>query len=323
MDLGYILRRMWQITWRHKHLWLFGFLVCLGTMATRLSMSAGRWEQPVPGLPPEVQRAVADFTGSPYFVLVVVALALLALAIGVGLALLNALGRAALVDQVRAAEDSGAGSVREGWQAGKRHLWSIFLIRLLLRLPVAVVVLAGALPIIGTAFLIAGQERPEVVIPGILTIEVAIFGCLAPAICLAVLLSIPLSVLQRLAIRACVLERLDVRAGLARAWAMVRERPGPLTVVWAILFGIGICAVVLIGLPLVLIVASLLAAALLTVFVSPLLFVALTLAVELLAWLVAAAAGGVVEAILSAAWTLVYRDLTGMGLTGEGEELTA
>ncbi len=52
--------------------------------------------------------------------------------------------------------------------------------------------------------------------------------------------------------------------------------------------------------------------------VSPLLFVALTLAVELLAWLVAAAAGGVVETILSAAWTLAYRDLTGMGLTGEG-----
>ena len=317
MDLGYVFRRAWQITWRHRLLWLFGFLVGLGTASVRLSVSVSRWNQPARGLPPEVQRAIANFLDSPYRIPVLAALVLLALAIGVGLALLNALGRAALVDQVRAAEDRGAVNLRDGWQAGRRHLWPVFLIRLLLGLPAIVVALAGALPTITSALLIAGQERPEVVIPGILAAEFTLLACLAPAICLAVLLSIPLGVLQRLAVRACVLEGLDVRGSITHAWAMLREHLGPLALVWVILLTIGICAAIVIGLPLVLAMIPLLATALLTAFISPLLFIALALSVELLAWLVGAASGGVVETFFSAVWTLAHRDLTGLGLTGE------
>ncbi|UCC75806.1 MAG: hypothetical protein JSW37_09825, partial [Anaerolineales bacterium] len=104
VQLSYVLRRAWKITWRHKALWLFGLLVSLGTVGTRASVGSGsRWERSTRELPPEVQRAIADFLSSPYFTVAVVVLALLTFTIGVGLALLSALGRAALVDQVRAA----------------------------------------------------------------------------------------------------------------------------------------------------------------------------------------------------------------------------
>jgi hypothetical protein len=43
----------------------------------------------------------------------------------------------------------------------------------------------------------------------------------------------------------------------------------------------------------------------------------LALAIGLLVWLVGAAVTGVAETFSSAAWTLAYRDLTGLGLTGE------
>jgi hypothetical protein len=114
-----------------------------------------------------------------------------------------------------------------------------------------------------------------------------------------------------------VLEELDVRESIARAWAMLRERLGPLALVWAALLGITICSTIVIGLPLILAMIALLAIALLTVLISPLLYVALVVFIGLLTWLVASAIGGIVETFVSAAWTLTYRDLTGMGLTGE------
>jgi len=247
----------------------------------------------------------------------VLALALLGLIISVGLALLGALGRAAMVDQVRAAEDRGMVDLRAGWQAGRRHLWPVFLIRLLLGLPVAVVALAGALPTIGTSFLVTGQDRPEVVMPGVFVVLLAFFTCLLPGICLALLLSIPASVLQRLAVRTCVLEGYGVRESIIRAWAVLREHLGPLALLWLILVGVGIGVIIVLGLPLVLVTVPLVAVAVLTVFVSPLLSIALTLIIGLLAWLVGAALNSVAETFLSASWTLAYRELTGMGLTGE------
>jgi hypothetical protein len=318
MDLGYVLRRGWEITRRHRVLWLFGFLASLGTVGRHIGTgSFGRWEQPARELPPQVQRALADFLDSPYWVAAVVALVLLGLVISVGLALLGALGRTALVDQVRAAEDHGVVNLRAGWQAGRRHLWPVFLIRLLLGLPGAVVTLTGALPVIGTSLLVAGQEWPQVVTPTVFSGMLSLFVCLFPVICLAVLLLIPFSVLQRLAIRTCVLEGEGVRESIVRAWATLQEHLGLLAVVWLILLGIGIGVTIVIGLPLVLVVLSLAASTLLTVFISPLLFAALGLIIWLLAWLVGAASGGVVETFISAVWTLAYRELTGMGLTGE------
>jgi hypothetical protein len=67
----------------------------------------------------------------------------------------------------------------------------------------------------------------------------------------------------------------------------------------------------------VLVLIPILALVLLTAIISPLLYIALTLIVGLLAWLVGSAANSVAETFLSAAWTLAYRELAGMGLTGE------
>ena len=318
MDLGYVLRRAWEVTWRHKVLWLFGFLVSLGIVGRRVGIgSGGRWEWPVRELPPEVQRAITDLLSSSTFTVVIAALVLLALAVGIGLALLGALGRAALVDQVQAAEEQGVASLGAGWQAGRRHLWMVFLIRLLLGLPVGVVVSTGVLPVAGTGLMIARHTRPEVALPGVLVMPVVLFTCLVPAICVAALLSVPFGVLRRLAVRACVLEGCGVRQSIVRAWAMLREQAGPLALVWLILFGAGIGVTIVVVLPLALVALSVVAVSVLAVFTSPILSVALVLIVGLLTWLVGAACNSVVETFSSAVWTLAYRELTGLGLTGE------
>ena len=318
MDLGYVLRRAWEVTWRHKVLWLFGFLVSLGIVGRRVGIaSGGRWVWPVRELPPEVQRAITDLLSSSTFTAVIAALVLLALAVGIGLALLGALGRAALVDQVQAAEEQGVAILGAGWQAGRRHLWMVFLIRLLLGLPVGVVASTGVLPVAGTGLMIARHTRPEAALPGVLVMPVVLFTCLVPAICVAALLSVPFGVLRRLAVRACVLEGCGVRQSIVRAWAMLREQVGPLALVWLILFGAGIGVTIVVVLPLALVALSVVAVSVLAVFTSPILSVALVLIVGVLTWLVGAACNSVVETFGSAVWTLAYRELTGLGLTGE------
>ena len=129
--------------------------------------------------------------------------------------------------------------------------------------------------------------------------------------------------LQRLAVRACVLENLNVRASIIRAWEMLREHLGGLALMWLALLGIGIAAVLVILLPFALLWALLWAAARLTVFYSSLLSLGLTLVVGLLMWLAGVVGGGIAESFFSAAWTLAYRDLTGMGRTGEEVTLIA
>ena len=320
MDLGYILRRAWEIARRRKRLWLFGFLVSLGTVSARFSVNSVRWEQLVRQLPPDVQPAVTEFLASPYFGVVTALLALLGIAVAIGLALLGALGRAALVGQAQAAENHGAVSLRDGWQTGRRCLWPVFLIRLLLGLPSAVVVLAGALPMLIGALLLTGQERPEIVVPGILAVESTIFACLLPAVCLAVLLSVPCGMLQRLAVRANVLRGYSARQSIARAWTLLREHLGFLALIWLILLVVGIGTMIVVILPLALASMALVTAALLTVLVSPILFSVLALLIGLAAWLLGAALTGIVETFISAVWTLAYRDMVGLGRTGEVKE---
>ena len=317
MDLGYILRRAWRITWEHRLLWVFGCLVSLVVMGTRTGVSGSQWELAVQELPPEVQQPITGALNDPYFAMVAVVFSVLGFVVSVGLLLVGSLGRAGLVHQTRAAEDYGVVVLKGGWLAAKQHVWRVFAIRLLLGLPVGVMLLIGLLPTIIARLYFLNQEQSEIAILGGITEGLLSITCFAPTICVSGLLSIPIGVLQRLAVRACVLEKLSVRASIARAWEMLREHLGGLIVLWLALLGVGVAAVLVILLPIALLWVLLWAAARLTVYYSSLLSLGLTLVVGLLMWLAGVVGGGIAETFFSAAWTLAYRDLTGLGRTGE------
>ncbi len=316
MDLGYVLRRAWEITWRHKVLWLFGFLVALSSGApTRSNVN---YNSTTSELPPEMQHAIYEFVTSPYFVVAIVALVLVSIVVGLVLAFVGALGCAALVDQVRVAEESGTPSARAGFLAGWQHTWPVFLIRFLLRLPVGLLALAGAVPVLVGAFSMVQSLRPgDSPPPNILLILGSTFACLLPAVCLALLLAIPLGVLEQLSIRACVLERRSLGESFKRGWSVLKDNLGSIALLWLVLLGIGIGVALVIGLPLALCMLAILMPLLMVVVFSPILFVVLGFVVGIVAWLLGAALRSVVETFTSATWTLAYRELTGLGLTGE------
>ena len=322
MELGYVLRRAWRITWKHKLLWVFGVLVSLGMVSTRIGISSSQWELAAQELPPGLQQPIVDFLNGPYVATVTAVLTILGLVIGLGLTVLSVLGRIGLVHQVRAVEEYGIAVLKGGWLAGKRHLWQAFFIRLLLGLMVGIVVFVGALPVVVAGFLTSEQEQIEAKVFGVLTSGALGFICLAPAVFLSLLLSVPIGVLQRLAVRACVFEELGVRASIVRAWEVLRENAGWLVLVWLVLAVASAGVMVLIGFPLVVVWWLLLTTAWLAMLFSPLFSVVLLLLIGLAVWLVVSAVGGVVETFSSTTWTLAYRELTGIGRTGEEAALS-
>jgi len=120
-----------------------------------------------------------------------------------------------------------------------------------------------------------------------------------------------------LSIRVCVFEKLGVRASIIRAWEILRENLGWLALVWLVLAAANAGVMVLVGFPLAVVWWLLFSTAWLAMFFSPLFSVILLLLIGLAVWLVASVIGGVVETFSSATWTLAYRELTGMGRTGE------
>jgi hypothetical protein len=64
LDLGYVMRRAWELCRSQPVLWVLGFLASLGTIGVRLG--AGNrvaWDQMVGRVAPEVRRRVHDLFG--------------------------------------------------------------------------------------------------------------------------------------------------------------------------------------------------------------------------------------------------------------------
>jgi len=98
---------------------------------------------------------------------------------------------------------------------------------------------------------------------------------------------------------------------------MLREHFGVVALLWAVQLLATIVATIVGGLPVIAVGFGLQAVVAITSLVSMLLSIALGLVAGLSVWILGAAIFGVVETYVSTVWTLAYRELTGLGLTGE------
>jgi hypothetical protein len=136
MEFGKIFRRAWEITWRYKILWVFGFVVALSGGAGGAGGGRGgtgmNYSMPAP--------SNLDLRWG----VIVVALILLALLVGLIFAALTIIARGALIDGARQAEEEGQVSGGQAWHKAVRRFWSLLGIYLLAGL----IVLALLLPIL-------------------------------------------------------------------------------------------------------------------------------------------------------------------------------
>jgi hypothetical protein len=296
MDITAIFKRAWEITWKHKGLWVLGILAnCSGGGGQGSSNISripeynfggdeypqlGRWLE---SIPPEAWVAI----GITLFCFVM----LLALIFWV----LSAIGSGGLIAGFQMAETGTAVTLASAFKMGLSYFWKLLVIQLILG--IASLMVFGPIILGGT-------------IMSVLTLGIGLI-CLIPLLCLLVPLGIALSLYSILAQIALIVEDLDILAAFQRAWQVFRSNLGQVIVMALILIVGNFIVSLILVLPLILMVLPLVVGLIMGTDLSSLTGISVTVIGVLLYLPVLLVAGGIVRTFVTGSWTLTYRELTG------------
>jgi hypothetical protein len=303
MDYGKVLTRAWEITWRWKILWILGFLAALGRGGasgptyTTSGDEWGYWGQSYysPYIPPGVVAAI-------------IGLACLAFVIGIAVWVVSVMARGGLIAGVQQVEEEGDTSFGRAWRAGASRFWTLFGISILAAIPIIILVVVGLIVLVmmfvGSGFAFNASNAAGGM--GILTSLL----CAGGFCCGMIIVGIILQQIRIYAERAAIVEDLGWIEAFKRGWDVLRANLGPTIIFWLIFFGIAIALSVLIfavlfatAVPFIAILAN----------VDPgLWMVGPVCCGGLIAVIVAALIGAIIETFSSATWTLAYREMVGL-----------
>ncbi len=257
LEFGQILTRAWQITWKNKSLWLFGFLIALvGETASGGSNSLNLRNQisdmdlsaSSEFLPAEIRSFIEwlkTIDWNTAWVYAVLAAGCLFI-VWILLNLLSIRGHGGLIAGILKADNGESVTVREAWSMGGRYfgrLLAVTLIDLLIRLALAVVavlVIVGALLLVLNRHLYGARDFPVSIIFLLLLI--------CPMYCGVFAASTLLSFFFYFVKLAIVIEDLGTAASFRQAWKVIRGSLGPLVVIGVIVFalalGVGVLSAV-------------------------------------------------------------------------------
>lgn len=307
MDIGKVLGRAWEISWRWKVLWILGFLASLGggygywggnytTDADGYRVDLGPWtgEKLTPGF-------WASMAG------IVVALLCFGLLLAIAVWVVSIIARGGLIAGVRDIEDKGDTTFGQAWRAGAARFWTLLGIAVLAGLPFLILgLLMAVLAALGVLAAMGFSDAAETLaVPGIVS---AIF-CGVGFCCAMVILGIVLDQIRVYAERAAMLEGLGWIEAFGRGWQVLKDNLGTTVIVWLIFFAIGL---MLAGLVFAGVVAvSLPIAGAAALFEPGTWLLAPVCCSGLVALIVFGLLGAIAETFTSATWTLTYRELTG------------
>lgn len=331
-----ILRRAWDILWRYRVLWIFGFLLALTSGGGASSAGGGgnggggngsRAEVPLPdALQRELGQAFQWFaTGLPAeYVPVWITIALSIVCLVVLLIIVSIVVRyvaeTALIRMVDAYEETDEQyGLRRGFRLGwSRAAWRLFLIDLVIWVPAVVVFLVVLL--VTLAPLLAWTTNNTTL--GILGTAMTV-GLVLLAVFLFIVASIVLTLLTLMSRRVCALENQGVLTSIGAGYTLVRSHLIDVLVMGIIIFAVNVVAAVLlipIAIPIILLagvfggvpalVTGALAGALIegafpwilaAIVGIPLFILAIVVPLTFLS--------GLVEVYKSTTWTLTYREL--------------
>ena len=296
MDYTDILKRAWQITWKHKALWLFGFLLSL--------LSGGGGANSGQGV--QQTFGAGDRLAPPSIAAIVLLALFFVLFFAVLGIILRYLSLGALIGMVREAEETGETSVASGWRKGWSRFLPLFGIDLVMGIPAAIVALVligiGLSPLL---LLLAEQEA--------MTIAAILLTVLLMLLVIGflIVMGLVLSVLGELARRQCVLEKTGVLDSIRAGYQIGRANLRHVALIWVMLFVIGLAygmvtaAMAFVGFGVAAVPAAAVYAVTETVGASLLVGFLFALPGIVILSLV----GGVYEAFRSAVWTLFYSEL--------------
>ena len=249
LEFGQILTRAWQITWKNKSLWVFGFLIALvsetasggsNSMNLRNQISDMDLSANSEFLPPEIRSFIEwlkaiDWNSAWVYAAFAAGCVLI---VWILLNLLSIRGHGGLIAGILKADTGEKITVREAWSMGGRYfgrLLAVTIIDFLIRLAMVVVaslVIFGALMLIMDRFLYGGGDFPGVIVFPLLFICPMYCGLFMAA----TLLSFYFYILKL----AVVIEDMGTTASFRRAWKVIRGSLGPLVIIGLIIFSLSL-----------------------------------------------------------------------------------
>jgi hypothetical protein len=304
MQYGDLITRSLSIVWRHRYLWVLAILGGADVGSVGFNADYDRVNPAIGnatggGSVADAGQRVVLFLQDNLGVVVAVAAAVLLLA--VAWLLLSSVTTGALVRASAEHDADRPFHFGPAWRAGLASFWSVLGLKLMgLLFGFALVVAIGVLVLLGVLSFGAGAggALAVVVIVGVLLVVALIpFGIL-------------LGILFMLATRTVVLEQQGAGEALSRSLLLMRRRFGRTLLVWLVQvglsLGVGLAAVLVLGLLLVVLAAPTVAAA-----ATGGLAGALLVGIPALLLMLAAAllVGGLTGAYFSTYWTLAFRRL--------------
>jgi hypothetical protein len=308
MDYGAILKKSWDIVWRHKILWLFGLFAGAGS-AVNFNYNYGsgsRSTGSTTGLSSAVRAGWLAFQRFLEQNLGVIIIAFIVLfLVGLLLWIVSVAARGGLIHLANEAETGREVRAGDGWSTGFHKWGRVFGIEFLVALPALLLafVLAGVVGVAAVAALRGGgsQEALSRAVAGLACggiCFVVVFGIMVAVI------SVVLGMIAQVALRYAVLQDQRVMDSLKQGWRDLWGRRGVFTMA-LIQFGVGIAYGIAVGIVAVILVVP----AVIAFVAGGWLVGSVMIAVAILVLIVPSS---VYSAFYHTAWTLFFRRMTGM-----------
>lgn len=221
MEYAATLRRAWEITWKHKALWILGILASCGKGG---GGTGGGGNFSGSGLDPaelgpasqELTQFLERLGNEETLWLLLAGIGLLILILSLLFLALGVIGQGGLIAAFHRSDPGASVSLGEAFTAGVFHFWRLLGAQLLIGLSLLVIFLVLAVPAVGLAIFTLG------------------FGllCLIPVFVVMVLAS---SLYFQFVQMAIVVEGNGVMGSLRRALDVIRANLGPVLVMGVIL----------------------------------------------------------------------------------------
>jgi hypothetical protein len=252
MDYGKILARAFEITYRYRVLWLFGFLLALfggsgggnfnpgsfGNGATSSSRGGnGDFGDVLPNLPSTFWQNIA------VIIAVVVCVVLILSVLGI---IARFVSRGALIGLVQELETGGTTpTVRRGFSIGASRFWQLLGIAIIVNLPLTIfsfaVILLAALPLVlAIVPALSRNPRSDAFAP---LLAGGIIGSVAMICCAGLglwVIAIIVRPFYEFIVRVCVVEKRGVFDSIREGFRLVRANLGNVVILYLLVIGIGI-----------------------------------------------------------------------------------
>jgi hypothetical protein len=338
MDHFKVLKRALRITWDYRALWLVGLLLVLagggvwsgarpgGPGSPGAPSSNGGPSFEGPGRPPDMQGAWEEVLPILIAILiavavVVIALVLLAVVVGLLAIVVRYITRTSLIEMVQSYEETGEqigvwSGLRLGWS---RSALRLFVVDLILRLPLALLMIALIVPLLILAVLSFTTGKGPAIALGVVLVLLIV-----PVILIGIVVRALLGPVLEVVYRVSVIEKKGAWEAIKAGWDLIRRNLGATALQWLLMVGLGIAwriALIPVNLALVVVAALvgglpalLLGGASGLLFSAPVVGIVVGLLTFVPTFIVFLAVPNIALTTLatvfySTAWTLAYREL--------------